>query len=62
LITPSIQAAPAVTQSAPIKEVKPVKEVVDKVVESKPVCRVNQFKIKLAEVLILLPFAGCGHK
>jgi DNA polymerase III subunit gamma/tau len=37
LITPSIQAAPAVTQSAPIKEVKPVKEVVDKVVESKPI-------------------------
>jgi DNA polymerase III subunit gamma/tau len=36
LISPSIQAAPAVTQSAPIKEVKPVKEVVDKVVESKP--------------------------
>jgi DNA polymerase-3 subunit gamma/tau len=37
LITPSISNAPAVTQSAPIKEVKPVKEVVDKVVESKPV-------------------------
>ena len=37
LISPSIQAAPAVTQSAPIKEVKPVKEVVDKVVESKPI-------------------------
>jgi DNA polymerase III subunit gamma/tau len=36
LITPSISAAPAVTQRAPIKEVKPVKEVVDKVVESKP--------------------------
>lgn len=36
LISPSIQAAPAVIQSAPIKEVKPVKEVVDKVVESKP--------------------------
>jgi DNA polymerase-3 subunit gamma/tau len=36
LISPSIQAAPAVTQSAPIKEVKPAKEVVDKVVESKP--------------------------
>jgi len=37
LITPSISAAPAVTQSAPIKEAKPVKEVVDKVVESKPI-------------------------
>ena len=37
LITPSIQAAPAVTQSAPTKEVKPVNEVVDKVVESKPI-------------------------
>jgi DNA polymerase-3 subunit gamma/tau len=37
LITPTIQTAPAVTQSAPIKEVKPVKEVVDKVVESKPI-------------------------
>ena len=37
LITPSISAASAVTQSAPIKEVKPVKEVVDKVVESKPI-------------------------
>ncbi len=37
LITPSISAAPVVTQSAPIKEVKPVKDVVDKVVESKPI-------------------------
>jgi len=37
MISPSIQAAPAVTQSAPIKEVKPVKEVVYKVVESKPI-------------------------
>ena len=37
MISPAIQAAPVVTQSAPIKEVKPVKEVVDKVVESKPI-------------------------
>jgi DNA polymerase-3 subunit gamma/tau len=37
LITPSISASPVVTQSAPIKEVKPVKEVVDKVVKSKPI-------------------------
>ena len=37
LITPSISAAPAVTQSAPIKESKSIKEVVDKVVESKPI-------------------------
>jgi DNA polymerase-3 subunit gamma/tau len=37
LITPSISSAPAVPQSAPIKEVKPVKKVVDKVVESKPI-------------------------
>ena len=38
LITPStIQTAPVVPQSAPIKEAKPVKEVVDKVVESKPI-------------------------
>jgi DNA polymerase-3 subunit gamma/tau len=37
LITPSISVAPVMTQSAPIKEVKPVKEVVDKVVESKPI-------------------------
>ena len=37
LITPTIQTAPAVTQSAPIKEVKSIKEVVDKVVESKPI-------------------------
>ena len=37
LITPSISNAPAVTQSAPIKEVKPVKEVVEKAVESKPI-------------------------
>jgi len=38
LITPTpIQTAPAVTQSAPVKEVKPVKEVVDKVVEDKPI-------------------------
>jgi DNA polymerase-3 subunit gamma/tau len=37
LISPSIQTAPAVTQSAPIKEVKSVKEVVDKVIDNKPV-------------------------
>ena len=37
LITPSTSAMPAVTKSAPIKEVKSVKEVVDKVVESKPI-------------------------
>jgi DNA polymerase-3 subunit gamma/tau len=37
LITPTIQTTPAVTQSAPIKEAKPVKEVVGKVVESKPI-------------------------
>jgi DNA polymerase-3 subunit gamma/tau len=37
LITPSHPTPPAVTQSAPIKEAKPIKEVVDKVVESKPV-------------------------
>lgn len=37
LITPSTSTAPAVTQSANVKEVKPAKEVVDKVVESKPV-------------------------
>jgi len=37
LITPTIQTTPAMTQSAPIKEVKPVKEVVDKVFESKPI-------------------------
>ena len=37
LISPSIQDAPVVTQSAPIKQVKPVKEVVDKVVKSKPI-------------------------
>ena len=38
LITPTtIQTTPTATQSAPIKEAKPVKEVVDKVVESKPI-------------------------
>jgi len=37
LITPAISTAPVMTQSAPIKEAKPVKEVVDKVVESKPI-------------------------
>ena len=37
LITPTIQTAPAIAQSAPIKEIKPVKEVVGKVVESKPI-------------------------
>jgi DNA polymerase-3 subunit gamma/tau len=37
LITPSHPTPPVVTQSSPIKEVKPVKEVVDKVVESKPI-------------------------
>jgi DNA polymerase III subunit gamma/tau len=37
LITPSIPTASVVIKSAPIKEVKPVKEVVDKIVENKPV-------------------------
>ena len=37
LIRPSISVAPVMTQSAPVKEVKPIKEVVDKVVESKPI-------------------------
>ena len=38
LITPTtIQTTPTATQSAPIKEAKPVTEVVDKVVESKPI-------------------------
>jgi DNA polymerase-3 subunit gamma/tau len=37
LFTPSISNAPAVTQSGPVKEVKPVKEVVGKVTESKPI-------------------------
>jgi DNA polymerase-3 subunit gamma/tau len=38
LITPTtIQTTSVMTQSAPIKEAKPVKEVVDKVVESKPI-------------------------
>ena len=37
LISPSIQDAPVVTQSANIKEVKPVKEVAEKVVENKPI-------------------------
>jgi DNA polymerase III subunit gamma/tau len=37
LITPSISAAPVITQSAPSKEVKSVKEVFEKVVESKPI-------------------------
>jgi DNA polymerase-3 subunit gamma/tau len=37
LTTQSISAAPVITQSAPIKEVKPVKEVVDKFVDDKPV-------------------------
>jgi DNA polymerase-3 subunit gamma/tau len=36
LITPSFSTPPVMTQSAPIKEVKPVKEVVIKVAESKP--------------------------
>jgi DNA polymerase-3 subunit gamma/tau len=37
LITPTIQTSPVMTQSAPIKEAKPAKEVVDKAVESKPI-------------------------
>jgi DNA polymerase-3 subunit gamma/tau len=37
LITPSISIPSVTAQSAPIKEAKPVKEVVDKVVESKPI-------------------------
>jgi DNA polymerase-3 subunit gamma/tau len=37
LITPSIQTSPVVAQSAPIKEVKSVKEVGEKVVEDKPI-------------------------
>ena len=36
LITPSISAAPIVAQSAPVKEVKSVKEVVEKVIENNP--------------------------
>jgi DNA polymerase III subunit gamma/tau len=36
LITPTISAAPIVAQSAPVKEVKPVKAVVEKVVENDP--------------------------
>jgi len=37
LITPPIQTSPVVAQSAPIKEVKSVKGVVEKVAENKPV-------------------------
>jgi len=37
LITPSIQASPVMNQSAPTKEAKSVKEVVEKVVENKPI-------------------------
>jgi len=37
LINSPIQTSPVATQSAPIKEAKPVKEIVDKVVESKPI-------------------------
>jgi DNA polymerase-3 subunit gamma/tau len=37
LITPSIQTSPVVAQSTPIKEVKSVKEVPEKVVEDKPI-------------------------
>jgi DNA polymerase-3 subunit gamma/tau len=37
LISPSISAAPVMTQSAPVKEIKSIKEVVDKAVESKPI-------------------------
>jgi len=37
LITPTIQTSPVVAQSAPIKEAKSVKEVVEKIVESTPV-------------------------
>jgi DNA polymerase-3 subunit gamma/tau len=36
LISPSIQAAPVVTHSAPTKQVKSVKEVVEQVIENKP--------------------------
>ena len=37
LITPAISTLPAVSQSAPIKEVKSIKEVVEKVFENKPI-------------------------
>jgi len=37
LMTPSIQTSPVVTQSAPTKEVKSVKEFAEKVVEDKPI-------------------------
>jgi len=37
LITPPIQTSPVMAQSAPIKEVKSVKEVAEKVVEDKPI-------------------------
>jgi DNA polymerase-3 subunit gamma/tau len=37
LITPTISTPPVMTQSAPIKEAKPVKEAIIKVAESKPI-------------------------
>jgi DNA polymerase-3 subunit gamma/tau len=55
LISQSISAAPAVTQSTPIKESKSVKEVVDKVVESKPVQHKSSGSIDITSLRRMWP-------
>ena len=55
LITPTIQTAPAIAQSAPIKEIKPVKEVVGKVVENKPVQHKSSGSIDITSLRRMWP-------
>jgi DNA polymerase-3 subunit gamma/tau len=55
LISPSISTSPVMTQSAPIKEAKPVKEVVDKVVESKPVQHKSSGSIDITSLRRMWP-------
>jgi DNA polymerase-3 subunit gamma/tau len=55
LITPSISAAPVARQSAPIKESKSVKEVVEKVVEDKPVQNKSSGSIDITSLRRMWP-------
>ena len=55
LISPSIQAAPIAAQSTPIKEVKSVKEVVEKVVENKPVQNKSSGSIDITSLRRMWP-------
>jgi DNA polymerase-3 subunit gamma/tau len=55
LITPTISTAPVMTQSAPVKEAKSVKEVVEKVVENKPVQNKSSGSIDITSLRRMWP-------